>query len=115
MEIFYIALFAAFLLLLGGVELGKSTRDRILTTDAFSAFKNNYLLVYCLMMGQSVPSSLSLHSRSFFLWKALEALFEMHFHVHSPRHSISVRLWKLAFDPTHTSRRFLESCRSVRS
>eukprot|EP00250_Pteridium_aquilinum_P007043 c16842_g1_i1 orf=723-2114(-) len=50
METFYIALFLALLLIVGAVELGKSRKDRIITNAAFSAFKNNYLVVYCLMM-----------------------------------------------------------------
>ncbi|KAH7387716.1 hypothetical protein KP509_16G037800 [Ceratopteris richardii] len=50
MENFYIALFLAFLFFLGAVELGKTNKDRIVTSEVFSAFKNNYLLVYCLMM-----------------------------------------------------------------
>ncbi|MCO5557381.1 hypothetical protein L7F22_010944 [Adiantum nelumboides] len=50
METFYIALFVALVLFLGAVELGKSKKDRIVTNAAFSSFKNNYLVVYCLMM-----------------------------------------------------------------
>ncbi|KAH7442825.1 hypothetical protein KP509_02G004000 [Ceratopteris richardii] len=50
MEAFYIGFFLVLLLLLGAVELGKSHKDRIITNTAFSSFKNNYLVVYCLMM-----------------------------------------------------------------
>jgi hypothetical protein len=33
------------------LELSKTSRDRINTSSAFSSFKNNYLVVYSLMMG----------------------------------------------------------------
>eukprot|EP00249_Psilotum_nudum_P004410 c17934_g2_i1 orf=206-664(+) len=50
MELFYYALFSGLLLLVLGLELSKSSKDRIVTNAAFSAFKNNYLVVYSLMM-----------------------------------------------------------------
>eukprot|EP00249_Psilotum_nudum_P003611 c17074_g1_i1 orf=407-1798(-) len=50
MESFYYAVFAGLFLFLGVLELSKSSKDWISTTGAFSAFKNNYLLVYSLMM-----------------------------------------------------------------
>lgn len=58
MELFYHAVFWVLVMVLGALELSKSSKDRIATTSAFSAFKNNYLVVYSLMMGMFVCSFL---------------------------------------------------------
>ncbi|KAK6947976.1 Molybdate-anion transporter [Dillenia turbinata] len=50
MEIFYWLLFVVLGATLAGLELSRTSRDRITTSSAFSSFKNNYLLVYSLMM-----------------------------------------------------------------
>ncbi|CAM6128811.1 unnamed protein product [Calypogeia fissa] len=50
MEVFYHMVFWVLVLVLGAVELSKSSKDRVATTTAFTAFKNNYLVVYSLMM-----------------------------------------------------------------
>eukprot|EP01018_Ginkgo_biloba_P012942 Gb_39879 [translate_table: standard] len=50
MEIFYYVVFGAMTLVVGALELSKSSKDRISTPSAFNSFKNNYLVVYSLMM-----------------------------------------------------------------
>lgn len=50
MEIFYFLLFGALALVVAALELSKIGKDRISTSPAFNAFKNNYLLVYSIMM-----------------------------------------------------------------
>ncbi|KNA14082.1 hypothetical protein SOVF_110800 [Spinacia oleracea] len=50
MEIFYILLFGAMAAVVAALELSKTSKDRITTSSAFTSFKNNYLLVYSLMM-----------------------------------------------------------------
>ena len=51
MEIFYYLVFGGLGLVVAAMELSKNSKDRINTTPAFNSFKNNYLLVYSLMMG----------------------------------------------------------------
>ncbi|CAH2048400.1 unnamed protein product [Thlaspi arvense] len=50
MEIFYFVVFGGLAAIVAGLELSKSNKDRINTSSAFNSFKNNYLLVYSLMM-----------------------------------------------------------------
>ncbi|CAM6117418.1 unnamed protein product [Calypogeia fissa] len=50
MELFYHVVFWVLVLVLGALELSKSSKDRVATTSAFTAFKNNYIVVYSLMM-----------------------------------------------------------------
>ncbi|KAH8970958.1 hypothetical protein BDL97_02G116200 [Sphagnum fallax] len=50
MEIFYYIVFALQILVLVALEFSKSRKDRITTSPAFNAFKNNYILVFSLMM-----------------------------------------------------------------
>ncbi|KAF0930455.1 hypothetical protein E2562_032884 [Oryza meyeriana var. granulata] len=50
MEVFYYLVFGALAAVVAGLELGKSGKDRVTTTPAFDAFKNNYIIVYSLMM-----------------------------------------------------------------
>ncbi|VAH68777.1 unnamed protein product [Triticum turgidum subsp. durum] len=50
MEIFYYLVFGGLSAVVAGLELGKSGKDRVATPTAFNAFKNNYVLVYSLMM-----------------------------------------------------------------
>ncbi|KAL5213899.1 hypothetical protein ABZP36_003051 [Zizania latifolia] len=50
MEVFYYAVFGALAAVVAALELSKTARDRVSTSAAFSSFKNNYLLVYSLMM-----------------------------------------------------------------
>ncbi|KAL3651298.1 hypothetical protein CASFOL_004300 [Castilleja foliolosa] len=50
MELFYYMVFGALSAVVAALELSKSNKDRINTSSAFSSFKNNYLLVYSLMM-----------------------------------------------------------------
>ncbi|XP_052208939.1 uncharacterized protein LOC127812557 [Diospyros lotus] len=50
MELFYYVVFAGFGAVVAALELTKTARDRINTSTAFNSFKNNYLLVYSLMM-----------------------------------------------------------------
>ncbi|XP_009358691.1 molybdate-anion transporter [Pyrus x bretschneideri] len=50
MELFYILLFGGMAAVVAALELSKNNKDRIHTTSAFNAFKNNYLLIYSLMM-----------------------------------------------------------------
>lgn len=42
--------FGLLAVIVAALELSKSSKDRINTTSAFNAFKNNYLVVYSLMM-----------------------------------------------------------------
>jgi di/tricarboxylate transporter len=51
MELFYYVVFFVLTMVLGALELSKSGKDRVVTNSAFKAFKNNYLVVYSLMMG----------------------------------------------------------------
>eukprot|EP00268_Persea_americana_P011145 TRINITY_DN1466_c0_g1_i5.p1 TRINITY_DN1466_c0_g1~~TRINITY_DN1466_c0_g1_i5.p1 ORF type:complete len:463 (+),score=66.20 TRINITY_DN1466_c0_g1_i5:462-1850(+) len=50
MEIFYFIVFGAISLVVAALELSKNNKDRINTTSAFNSFKNNYIVVYSLMM-----------------------------------------------------------------
>ena len=55
MELFYISVFGALAAVVAALELSKTSKDRINTSSAFNSFKNNYLLVYSLMMGTDLP------------------------------------------------------------
>ncbi|XP_042001273.1 molybdate-anion transporter-like [Salvia splendens] len=50
MEIFYYMVFGGLTAVVAALELSKSNKDRVNTSSAFNSFKNNYLLVYSLMM-----------------------------------------------------------------
>ncbi|CAA3005034.1 molybdate-anion transporter-like [Olea europaea var. sylvestris] len=50
MELFYYMVFGALGAVVAALELSKSNKDRVNTSAAFNSFKNNYLLVYSLMM-----------------------------------------------------------------
>ncbi|KAF3322452.1 molybdate-anion transporter-like protein [Carex littledalei] len=50
MEVFYFIVFGGLAAVVATLELSKSSKDRVNTTSAFNSFKNNYLLVYSLMM-----------------------------------------------------------------
>ncbi|GAA0185930.1 transporter [Lithospermum erythrorhizon] len=50
MEMFYWLVFGGLAAIVGTLELSKSNQDRVNTSSAFNAFKNNYLVVYSLMM-----------------------------------------------------------------
>lgn len=47
---FYYMVFGGLGLIVAVLELSKNNKDRITTSQAFTSFKNNYLLVYSLMM-----------------------------------------------------------------
>ncbi|MBA0806324.1 hypothetical protein Gohar_005780 [Gossypium harknessii] len=51
MELFYFMVFGALGAVVAALELSKNSKDRINTSPAFNSFKNNYLVVYSLMMG----------------------------------------------------------------
>lgn len=51
MDAMYIVTFAVLLITCAALELTKGKKDKIQTSSAFEAFKNNYLVVYSLMMG----------------------------------------------------------------
>lgn len=53
MEAFYFLVFGALSAVVAALEFSKTSKDRITTTPAFNSFKNNYILVYSLMMGIS--------------------------------------------------------------
>ncbi|PKA66319.1 hypothetical protein AXF42_Ash007016 [Apostasia shenzhenica] len=61
MELMYYLLFGGLSVVVALLELSKTSKDRVGTSSAFSSFKNNYLVVYSLMMGSC---SLPLYSRS---------------------------------------------------
>ncbi|CAM8908968.1 unnamed protein product [Rhodiola kirilowii] len=50
MEMFYYLVFGGLAVVVAVMELSKSNKDRINTSSAFNSFKNNYLVVYSLMM-----------------------------------------------------------------
>ncbi|XP_078154576.1 uncharacterized protein LOC144549676 [Carex rostrata] len=50
MEIFYYMVFGILSAVVALLELSKTSKDRTATSSAFTSFKNNYLLVYSLMM-----------------------------------------------------------------
>ncbi|XP_073315930.1 uncharacterized protein [Primulina huaijiensis] len=50
MELFYYLVFGALAAVVAALELSKTNKDRINTSSVFESFKNNYLLVYSLMM-----------------------------------------------------------------
>ncbi|MFQ6638053.1 hypothetical protein Gotur_012558, partial [Gossypium turneri] len=50
MELFYFMVFGALGAVVAALELSKNSKDRINTSPAFNSFKNNYLVVYSLMM-----------------------------------------------------------------
>ncbi|KAJ7965295.1 Molybdate-anion transporter, Major facilitator superfamily domain protein [Quillaja saponaria] len=50
MEVLYYLLFGGLGAVVAALELSKTNKDRINTSPAFNSFKNNYLLVYSLMM-----------------------------------------------------------------
>lgn len=50
MESFYLVTFAVLVALCAALELSKQREGKALTNAAFRAFRNNYLLVYALMM-----------------------------------------------------------------
>ncbi|GAB2227595.1 hypothetical protein Droror1_Dr00009420 [Drosera rotundifolia] len=50
MELFYMMVFGSLGAVVAALELSKSNKDRINTSTVFNSFKNNYLLVYSLMM-----------------------------------------------------------------
>lgn len=50
MEVFYYMVFGILSAVVAALELSKNNKDRINTSQPFNSFKNNYLLVYSLMM-----------------------------------------------------------------
>uniref|UniRef100_A0A2P2LRM4 Molybdate-anion transporter n=1 Tax=Rhizophora mucronata TaxID=61149 RepID=A0A2P2LRM4_RHIMU len=50
MEIFYFMVFGVLAAVVAALEFTKTGRDRVNTSSPFNAFKNNYLVVYSLMM-----------------------------------------------------------------
>ncbi|KAA3459962.1 molybdate-anion transporter-like [Gossypium australe] len=50
MGLFYFMVFGALGAVVAALELSKNSKDRINTSPAFNSFKNNYLVVYSLMM-----------------------------------------------------------------
>jgi hypothetical protein len=48
--VFYYLVFGALAAIVAALELAKSGKDRVATSPAFNSFKNNYILVYSLMM-----------------------------------------------------------------
>lgn len=53
MELFYYLVFGGLAVVVAAMELSKSNKDRFNTSSSFNSFKNNYLVVYSLMMGKS--------------------------------------------------------------
>ncbi|XP_074572477.1 uncharacterized protein LOC141828981 isoform X1 [Curcuma longa] len=50
MELFYYLVFGGLSAVVAVLELTKTSKDQVATSPAFNAFKNNYLVVYSLMM-----------------------------------------------------------------
>lgn len=53
MEFFFYLIFGLLAIICAASELSKGQKDKYTTIPAFEAFKNNYLLVYSLMMGKT--------------------------------------------------------------
>ena len=71
MEFFYYTVFGVLAAVVTALELSKTNKDRINTSSAFNSFKNNYLVVYSLMMGNfSISEVGSVLFSSFFLDRA---------------------------------------------
>lgn len=58
MEVFYYLVFGVLGLIVAALELSKNNKDRVNTSSAFNSFKNNYLIVYSLMMGTMLSPTL---------------------------------------------------------
>ena len=56
METFYWAVFGGLLAAVIALQISNRSAAKLQTSDAFKAFKNNYLVVYCLMMGGCDPN-----------------------------------------------------------
>ena len=65
MEFFYYVMFGGLAAVVAALELSKTNKDRTNTSAAFNSFKNNYLVVYSLMMG--IFSISSVRSASFYV------------------------------------------------
>lgn len=52
MENFYYVVFGLLALMCLGVELRKEKAEKTISSEGFKSFRNNYLLVYTLMMGK---------------------------------------------------------------
>uniref|UniRef100_A0A0D3BG34 Major facilitator superfamily (MFS) profile domain-containing protein n=1 Tax=Brassica oleracea var. oleracea TaxID=109376 RepID=A0A0D3BG34_BRAOL len=50
MEVFYYMVFGVMAAVVAGLELSKTNKDRINTSSSFNSFKNNYLVVFSIMM-----------------------------------------------------------------
>ncbi|CAL9247057.1 unnamed protein product [Arabidopsis halleri] len=50
MEVFYYLVFGVMAAVVAALELSKTNKDRINTSSSFNSFKNNYLLVFSIMM-----------------------------------------------------------------
>ncbi|KAL1203361.1 hypothetical protein V5N11_031171 [Cardamine amara subsp. amara] len=50
MDIFYYLVFGVMAAVVAALELSKSNKDRINTSSSFNSFKNNYLVVFSIMM-----------------------------------------------------------------
>lgn len=59
MELFYYLVFGGLSAVVAVLELTKTSKDQVATSPAFNAFKNNYLVVYSLMMGSTLLPLLS--------------------------------------------------------
>lgn len=101
MESFYYLLFGAMSAIVAVIELSKTNRDRINTTTAFNSFKNNYLLVYSLMMGTFTGFFLFFRFRSEFLLftvvrsRSTSSLFSLCFFFLSHRAYLCLCIWCL--------------------
>ena len=68
MEMLYYLVFGALGAVVAAMELSKTNKDRINTSPAFNSFKNNYLLVYSLMMGESQFQTPELYMYNSFIY-----------------------------------------------
>lgn len=50
MDLMYVVVFGVLVVLCCGLEFSKGKKDKVQTSPAFESFKNNYLVVYSLMM-----------------------------------------------------------------
>lgn len=53
MEVFYYLVFGVMAIFVAVLELSNTNKERINTSSAFNSFKNNYLLIFSIMMGKN--------------------------------------------------------------
>lgn len=96
MEVFYYMVFGILSAVVAALELSKSNKDRINTSQPFNSFKNNYLLVYSLMMGKPIADP-TLPLLFFVYAFAFVHVFVLQFQLHLLQfnHCLRLVMWRL--------------------